>query len=306
MLLEAIAAGAPEGWTHAEAWAQRLCRWAAACERLVVAPGNRERAVELLDLPLKRFAVLPNGFDPMAFRPFKVDRRAVWTRTLVDDPRGWRPGGDAGSVRYDAAFVERLLRGPVITFAGRFTEVKRLPLLLEAFAAARAQFNAPVTLVLVGGHPGEWEGEHPADTIERLGLTDVALAGWHDQSELPELLAGSDLLVLPSERESFGQVIVEAMACGVAPIAAASLGPAQIIRDGQTGWLFDIDDRRALTSALVDAVNHPSERARRAQLGEQAALDRFTWPAVSRRLAKLLDEARTPAGRRSRSRTLRG
>lgn len=295
LMLEAIADGPPASWTHAEAWAERLRGWAAVCERLVVAPGNRERAAALLGLPLERFAVLPNGFDPLAFRPFEVDRRAVWRRALVEQPRGWRPDGD---VRYDDAAVERMLRGPVIVFSGRFTEVKRLPLLIEAFARAKARFNVPATLVLVGGHPGEWEGEHPAETIDRLGLSDVLLAGWHDQAELPELLAASDLLVLPSERESFGQVIVEAMACGVAPIAAASLGPAQIIHDGQTGWLFDVDDRRALTTALVAAVNDPLERARRARLGEQAALDRFTWPAVAQRLARILAEcgALTPSG----------
>jgi glycosyltransferase involved in cell wall biosynthesis len=195
----------------------------------------------------------------------------------------------------------------VIVFAGRFTEVKRIPMLLEAFAAAQPEFDAPASLVLVGGHPGEWEGEHPSQTIARLGLKqDVVLAGWHDQSALPELLGASDLLVLPSERESFGQVIVEAMACGVAPIAAASLGPAHIIRDGQTGWLFDINDRRGLTSALVDAINDPAERARRAHLGEQAALERFTWPAVARRLAKVLAEAGPSAGRRARVRTVQG
>jgi glycosyltransferase involved in cell wall biosynthesis len=152
-------------------------------------------------------------------------------------------------------------------------------------------------LVLVGGHPGEWEGEHPAESIERLGLRDVLLAGWHDQSELPELMAASDLLVLPSARESFGQVIVEAMACGVPAVASAALGPALIIDDGETGWLFDIHDRDGLTDALVDAVNRPAERMRRAKLGEQAALDRFTWPAIAGELEQILAEA---AGRSRR------
>jgi glycosyltransferase involved in cell wall biosynthesis len=298
LMLEAIAAGPPASWRHAERWAQRLRDWAAACEKLVVAPGNRERAVELLGQPLKRFVSIPNGFDPLAFRPLHVARREVWKRVLVDDPRGWRPGGAIGDVRYDEADLQRLLSGPVIVFVGRFTEVKRLSLLLEAFAAARPQLTSPASLVLIGGHTGEWEGEHPADAITRLGLRDVLLAGWHDQSELPPLLNAADLLVLPSVRESFGQVIVEAMACGVAPVAAAALGPAQIIRDGKTGWLFDIDDRDGLVAALVDAVNRPGERARRAQLGEQAALDRFTWPAISRRLGQVLADAARPGASR--------
>jgi glycosyltransferase involved in cell wall biosynthesis len=241
---------------------------------------------------------VPNGFDPLKFRPLDVDRRAVWRRVLVDEPRGWIPGEQPGSVRYGPAELDALCRGPVILYVGRFTEVKRLPLLLEAFADARTRMESPATLVLVGGHPGEWEGEHPAETIERLGLGDVLLAGWHDQSELPELMAASDLLVLPSARESFGQVIVEAMACGVPAVASAALGPAHIVDDGETGWLFDIHDRDGLTDALVDAVNRPAERIRRAKLGEQAALDRFTWPAIAGELEQILAESagRGPRG----------
>jgi glycosyltransferase involved in cell wall biosynthesis len=290
MMLEAIEED-PGRWAHGPAWAERLRTWAARCERIVTAPGNLDRAVGLLGLGPERLVTLPNGFDPLQFRPLEVDRRAVWRRVLVDEPRGWRPGGEPGGVRYGERLLDALERGPVITYVGRFTEVKRLPLLLEAFAAARPRMQSPATLILVGGHPGEWEGEHPAETIERLGVRDVLLAGWHDQSELPELLAASDLLVLPSARESFGQVIVEAMACGVPAIAAASLGPSHIVDDGETGWLFGVDEPAGLTDALVDAVNRPAERARRAAHAERVALDRFTWPAIAERLERILGDA---------------
>lgn len=294
LMLEAIAAGELAHLDTAEAWGERLRRWAAGSARLIVAPGNRARAMAALGLPRTRFADLPNGFDPVAFRPLEVDRADVWRRVLVEEPRGWLPGGEPGSIAYDDAAVARLADGPVILFVGRFTSVKRLPLLLDAFAAAQDRTGAAATLVLVGGHPGEWEGEHPADAVARLGRDDVLLAGWHDQLELPELLAAADLLVLPSARESFGQVIVEAMACSVAPVAAASLGPAHIIDDGRTGWLFAVDDGEALTAALVEAIEHPAERRRRARLAEEAALERFTWPAVSGRLERLLRDAAGP------------
>jgi glycosyltransferase involved in cell wall biosynthesis len=290
LMLEAIAAGAA-AWPHAAAWEERLRGWATRSERLVVAPGNDERALALLGLERERFVTLPNGFDPGVFRPHEVDRRAIWRTALVDEPRAWAPGGDAGSIRYGEEVLHALERGPIIVYVGRFTEVKRLPMLLEAFAEARPRMTAPASLVLVGGHPGEWEGEHPAETIERLALKDAYLAGWHDQDELPELLAAADLLVLPSVRESFGQVIVEAMACGVPAIAAASLGPARIIDDGETGWLFDVDDRAGLTDALVAAVSDADERARRARLGILAATERFTWDAIAGRLADVLRDA---------------
>ena len=300
LMLEAIERD-PGRWAHGPAWAERLRAWAGAARRVVVAPGGRDRAAELLGIPPRRSVTVPNGFDPLVFRPLDVDRRAVWRRALVDAPRGWRPGAGPGSVRYDAGVLDELVRGPIVLYVGRFTEVKRLGLLLEAFADARERMAEPASLVLVGGHPGEWEGEHPADAIDRLGLPAAMLAGWYDQSELPELLAAADLLVLPSARESFGQVIVEAMACGVPTVAAASLGPAKIIKDGETGWLFDVDDRAAFADALVAAVGDPAERARRAAAGEVAALARFTWPAVSGRLDGILrravrDRART--GRR--------
>jgi glycosyltransferase involved in cell wall biosynthesis len=290
MMLEAIERD-PGRWEHGPAWAERLRAWAARCERIVAAPGNVDRAVEALGVDSERVATLANGFDPLEFRPLEVDRGEVWRRVLVDQPRGWRPGEEPGSVSYGQPELDAIARGPVILYVGRFTEVKRIPMLLEAFADARPGMDPPATLVLVGGHPGEWEGEHPAEAIDRLGLRDVLLAGWHDQSELPELLAAADLLVLPSARESFGQVIVEAMACGVPPIAAASHGPAHIIDDGETGWLFELNDRAALADALVEAVNRPAERARRAARAEQVALDRFTWPAIAGELEQVLREA---------------
>jgi glycosyltransferase involved in cell wall biosynthesis len=290
LMLEAIERGAA-GWEHGPAWAQRMRAWASRCARLVVAPGNEGRALDLLGVGEERFVSLPNGFDPTAFRPLDVDRGEFWRRVLAREPRGWRPGEPAGSVRYGDRELDALGRAPVIVYVGRFTEVKRLGLLLEAFAAARERMRSPASLILIGGHPGEWEGEHPADAIDRLALDGVMLAGWYDQTELPELLAASDLLVLPSERESFGQVIVEAMACAVPAIAAASPGPAEIIDDGETGWLFAVNDGAACADALVDAVNRPAERARRAQLAAQAALDRFAWPAIAGRLEQVLRDA---------------
>ena len=221
------------------------------------APSGRWR---LLDVDPGRVLELPNGFDPRHFTRRDVDRREVWRRDLVLEPRGWLPDQEPGSVAYRDQDLELLARPPVLVAVGRFTEVKRLGLLISAHARARDRLVRPAPLVLVGGYPGEWEVEHPADTIARLGARDVFLAGWHEQEELPELLSAADVLIMPSAREHFGQVLVEAMACELAPIAARSPGPESIIEDGRTGWLVPVDDEQALADAIVQAVSDDGER----------------------------------------------
>jgi glycosyltransferase involved in cell wall biosynthesis len=293
LMLEAIEAD-PGRWPHGSAWAERMRDWAAGCERLILLTESQgERAERLLGVGGERFAVVPNGFDPERFVPRQIDRRALWRRHLVEQPQGWAPGEPAGSVRYTdedlAAFGDE---SPVLLYVGRFTEVKRIGLLIEAYARARPGFATRAPLVLVGGFPGEWEGEHPFDTIRRTGAEDVFLAGWHGHDELPSLLAASDVVVLPSVREQFGQVIVEGMACGRPPIAVDAFGPAEIVRHGETGWLVEPDDAVSLANALVEAVNRPFERRRRGRAAARDARARFSWPALAREVAAVYDVSR--------------
>ena len=173
-----------------------------------------------------------------------------------------------------------------------------MPLLIEAFTRARRRLGGGISLVIVGGHPGEWEGEHPADAIERLGADAVTLAGWHAQAALPELLRASDVVVLPSVNESFGQVLVEGMACGLPAIAADRGGPAEIIDDGETGWLVVPDDLADLERAILEAAANAEERRRRGSLARRAVLARYTWRAATRQLSAVLEAA---AGERAGS-----
>ena len=296
LMLERIATGPEPGWRYAEAWAERMRRWASRCAALVVnSERGLERAAALLGVPRERFHLIPNGFPP-EFRPFTIDRAAFWKRQLVDEPRGWAPGRAPGSVRYrpeDLAALE----GIVLLNVGRYTAVKRLPLLIETFARARERFEEPTALVLIGGYPGEWEGEHPLEAIKRTGARDVFLAGWHDQSELPGFFAAGDVLVHPSANEQFGQVIVEAMACAVPPIAVERGGPAQIIDPEETGWLIPPDDGEALERALIEAVNDREKRARLGSEARRRALERYAWESIGARLAELISEVAAGARR---------
>ncbi len=295
LMLEEIERGAPAGWEHAEEWAERLREWAARCTRIVVNDrGGLFRAAALLGLEAERFACIPNGFDP-AFAPGDIDRRAHWRRHLVERPRGWLPGDSSGSAAYEEHDLEALA-GTVLLAVGRFTEVKRLPLLIEAFAEARPAFDGSAALVLVGGYPGEWEGEHPYETIRRTGARDVFLAGWHGHDELPDLLRAGDLLVHASDREQFGQVLVEAMACGLPVIAVDRGGPAAIVDDPATGWLVEPNDRSALAAAMVAAVNDEADRRRRGARAREEALACYSWAHLGIELVELVSA--TAAGGR--------
>jgi glycosyltransferase involved in cell wall biosynthesis len=289
LMLEAIAAGPPASWRYADVWAQRLRRWAVACGHLLVASSTQiPRASRALGINSDRFSVVPNGFEPGLFHPRTVDRVALWRRLLVEEPRGWRPGAAAGSVRYAADQLAPFVSGPVILYVGRFTDVKRVPLLIAAYQRARASFARPAPLALVGGFPGEWEGEHPWETAQRLGAGDVFLAGWHTHDELPDIFAASDIIVLPSVREQFGQSLVEGMACGLPAIAvAAGHGPDEIVSAGASGWLVPPDDEYALAAALVEAVNQSEERRRRGAVAAETAYARYAWPALGAQLTQV-------------------
>jgi glycosyltransferase involved in cell wall biosynthesis len=289
LMLEQIEEGPPDGWAFAEQWAARMQRWAAACEKLVVSPAGLERARRLLGVEGEELVPLANGFDPQVFRPLEIDRLAHWRHHLVEQPTAHSPNG--GTIGYSEREIEVLGDGVVLLYVGRFTEVKRLPFLLEAFAAAQPQFERPAALAIVGGHPGEWEGEHPVDAVRRLGLRNAFLAGWQRQHSLPAFLNAGDAVILPSDREQFGQTLVEGMACARPGIAANALGPSRILVDGQTGWLFDPGDRDGLTRALRAAVNDPAERRRRGALAREAATKWFSWPTLARRLDQVLSEA---------------
>jgi len=292
LMLEEIADGPPSGWAHAQAWAHRMRAWANLCRQLIVAsPSQIPRAGRLLGIAADRLVVVPNGFDAEVFQQRNIDRASLWHEALVEKPRGWLPAGAPASVRYSARQVEPLASGVTVLSASRYTEVKRLPLLIEAFARARDRAGTPASLVIVGGHPGEWEDEHPADTIARLRLDGVFLAGWYEQAELSAFLSAADLFALASVREQFGQVLVEAMACGLPLVAVNRLGPGEIVTHGETGWLVEPDDLEGLAAALGEAIGDPLERRRRGDLGRQVALERYGWAALARRVAVVLDAA---------------
>ena len=145
---------------------------------------------------------------------------------------------------------------PVIVAAGRLAEAKNYPLLIDALALLRA--TIPARLFILG--QGELEGAIRVRIAER-GLGDaVVLCGF--QQNPWQFIGQADVFVLTSHYEGFGNVLIEAMACGVPVVATASAGTRDIVRDGVDGLLVQQHDAAAVAAALAHVLGDDVTRHR--------------------------------------------
>ncbi len=294
-MLEQIDDAAPAHWIHAAAWARRMRRWARQCARIVVqTPRNVDRAVAVLGVERAVCVVVANGFDAGLFAPRTVDRGRFWRQALVEEPKGWRPGAEPGSVAYEPGQVAiRPRHHPVAV--GRYTAVKRLGLLIEAFALAERRARQEPALVLLGGLSGRMRGRasvgcRPAD--RRPKRVPRRLARPLHPLQLPQ-----------RHRRASARIRWWAVRSGarrgdglrLPAIAVNRLGPAEIIDDGRTGWLVRPDDRDELADTIVCALDDDPERLRRGRAAHSTATARWGWRALAVLMARALDEARRTA-----------
>jgi glycosyltransferase involved in cell wall biosynthesis len=289
-------------WRHGEFWAAHLREQAQLADHLVtVSPQNRDSAISVLGFDAERVTALPNGVDIERFHPrprTPGSRRAAFRRFLVDDPQGWTESGGPGTLAYTDADLDRLLgaddEAAVLLFVGRFLGFKRVPALIRAFAAARDRFARPGSLVVWGGHPGEWEGEHPASVAAAAGDDGIYFAGWRGHDDLPDGLAGCDALVVPSVADPYPQVPLEAMAVGLPVLACRSGGLISMVNldpENPTGWFVPPDDAGALTDAIVHVVNDPDEVAVRGANAAAHARAELSWDGLVPRFEAVYDQA---------------
>ncbi|MGZ0086099.1 N-acetyl-alpha-D-glucosaminyl L-malate synthase BshA [Caldibacillus thermoamylovorans] len=165
---------------------------------------------------------------------------------------------EAGHLRREYGIGEQ---ERVVIHVSNFRKVKRVPDVVRAFAIIRR--HVPAKLLLVGDGP---EMTVVCRLVKELGLqNEVRFLG--KQDKLDELYSISDVMMLLSEKESFGLVLLEAMACGVPCIGTAIGGIPEVIDDGQSGFLCPLGDvkeaaRKAL-ALLTDRRLH-AEMAKRA------------------------------------------
>lgn len=209
-----------------------------------------DHAVSVCDAARQRFVA--HGVMPAA--------KAVVVRNGIDLVRFAPRSRESGrALRYSLGLAaEAVVFGTV----GRLNEAKQQHRLLKALRSL-ADDGQNVALVIAGD--GELRAALEAET-DRLGLRpQVRLLG--ARTDVPELLAGMNVFVLPSRTEGYSLALVEASAAALPIVATAVGGNAEIVQDGGTGLIVPPGDDAALVRAMAELARDPQ---RREQLGAQA------------------------------------
>jgi len=243
----------PRGSALLEGMARWLERMIAQTSQQVICVGDSDRSLGLRlgILDDARSRVIHNGVLTEAFMPRPEDR------TLARSELG---------IPEDAVLV---------SLFGRLTEQKGQKTFLEAVSRL---LGHPAQFMLVG------DGED-RDRLERmaadLGLTDrVRFMGF--RSDVPKLLAATDVVVLPSLWEGLPICLLEAMAAGRPVIASAVDGSVEVVVPGQTGLLVPPEHPQALAEAIAFLIAHPQVRERFGLRGQERVRQRFSLSEMLR------------------------
>ena len=221
-------------------------------------PASKRHMVRHYDVDPTEIAVIPCGVDVERFRP-RDKRRA----------------------RADLSLPAS---APILLFVGRLQPSKGIDTLLRA--AAQIRRDQPDVCVLVVGGGLDERDEQETTELKRLqrlgaelGLRNVHYIKAQPQETLAQYYAAADVFVMPSHYESFGMVVLEAMACGTPVVGSAVGGLAYTIADGESGLLVPPGDWRAFAEAISRLLASPRLQDAMRQAGPERASS-FAWHRI--------------------------
>ena len=184
---------------------------------------------------------------------------------------------------------------PAILFVGRFGEPRKgFAVLLAALPQVRAACPDAHLVVVGHGEPREFADRLPADPAA------VTFAGMVSPAELPAYFQAATVYCSPATgQESFGVVLLEAMAAGAPLVASDNPGYASVVTPEHDGLLVPREDPQALAAALIRLLTEPATRARLVA-GGRATAAHYDWPLVAGRIETFYRQTleRTAATRR--------
>ncbi|MCM2513967.1 glycogen synthase [Streptomyces griseoincarnatus] len=247
-------------------WAERTA-YEAADAVIAVSGAMRDDILECYPaLDPARVHVVHNGIDTALYRP--------------------DPGTDA----LDRIGLDR--SRPYVLFVGRITRQKGVPHLLRAVR----HVDPAAQVVLCAGAPDTPEIDREfRELYEELSRVREGVH-WIPQMlprpEVIQLLTHATVFACPSVYEPLGIVNLEAMACGTAVVASRVGGIPEVVDEGRTGLLVDVDDdfEAGLARALDVVLGDPGTARAMGEAGRERAVTEFGWDAVARRTAGLYEE----------------
>jgi len=221
--------------------------------------------IESIGVAPEEIAQIYNGVDIDRFHP-RVGARGQW------GPPGFVTGDEI-----------------VIGSVGRMAAVKDFPTLVRAFlnvVAGRPELHAKLRLAIVGDGGSRAACEA---MVAQAGAEDVVwFAG--ERADVPELIRGFDMLVLPSLGEGISNTILEAMASGLPVLATRVGGNPELVEEDVTGRLIPPGNPEALAQALLDYVDDPARLARQGAAARARAKAHFSMDAMVRGYLGVYDE----------------
>jgi glycosyltransferase involved in cell wall biosynthesis len=252
------AAGYGMGLLEGRVWA--LLRWFHAAARVTFCPSEATRR-DLRNRGFhRRMRIWGRGVDARLFNPAK--RSAALRASMA-------PDADV-----------------VLMYVGRIAPEKRVDLLLEALPEIRERARRRVALVFVGGGPA-------LEGLEALAPDGIHFAGYRTGEDLAAHYASADVFVFPSDTETFGQVVTEAMASGLPVVAPARGGVMDTVVPGRTGFLFEPGNVRDLARHVLRLVED-DELRRRMAIDARLAAETRSWDEVHSRLFRDYRETLSP------------
>ncbi|HZC07154.1 MAG TPA: glycosyltransferase family 1 protein [Ktedonobacterales bacterium] len=209
-------------------------------------------ASELQRHGFERIGVWPRGVDSRQFTPAR--RSLDWRRRITGDTTT-----------------------PILLYTGRLSHEKNLSDLVMAFTALEA---SGAWLALVGDGPAR------TDMQQALAGRRVTFTGYLRGDALAQAYASADLFVFPSMTETFGQVVMEAMASGLPVTAYDAEGVRDSVRHGETGLLAPAGDVATLTNHIRTLIDAPDQRLRLG-IHARAYAERQDWATQLSRLVTL-------------------